>query len=319
MTIDWRPEVERQLRGAVSDLEWAGLERQGYIEDLELETMSAGQVADVIRKARSQASGNAARTSRPSAPWHKKRIELLGKIYEGIARDDPGVRRVRSSVYPERPIQQNLGAWIVGRYYSELRIQPGDELIEFRVLGARRAKGEPLIDLWYETDGRIRQLSVPQTLPLGATAKVAAGLSDSFRWHEWEATRWLLCEGVVPLPNVFRWWPRRLTINQTDTPTRLLLEVDPMLQPQEVADLYRIARADVTPRQRMRPLSEKTLALAELILDWPEDESWQRLQSRWNEGPGLHLGSYPMHGGGPSNFRRDARIAVRRLIYVGWE
>lgn len=157
----------------------------------------------------------------------------------------------------------------------------------------------------------------PHASALGELATAAAGLSELYRWHEWESTRWVLCDGDPPLPNVFRWWPQRLTINETDTATRLLLEVDPILQPREVASLYALARSNVTPRRRMRPMTNKALALAEFFLDSPEDESSDSQRTRWNEGPGRQFGLYPAHGGGPSNFTRDAE-PCHRAATRGW-
>jgi hypothetical protein len=321
MTIDGgRIDVELALGSRLSELEWEGLVARGDIEDFIVGEVSAEAIADSVRVDRSQQrSAVPARSERPTGAWHNKRMELLGKLYGTFAEQEPAVVRLRARLDPDRPTVPALGRWLVERYYAELGTAEGDVPAELHALGMRRAAGERLVALWYEVTGSVYQLQVPERSVLGAIATVAGELSASYRWHEWESTRWLLCEGSPPLPQVFRWWPQRLTNGETDTPTRLLIEVDPILTSAEVGAAYAAVRSTFAPHERLRPLNDKALALAEFGLGSPEDESWDHLRSRWNEGPGRRLGVYRSDGGGPSNFRRDVRNALRRLMIVGWQ
>jgi hypothetical protein len=87
---------------------------------------------------------------------------------------------------------------------------------------------------------------------------------------------------------------------------RIVLNIDPALPPEEVADAYREARE----RQGVagiRKMSDRQAVLAGWSFDRPEP--WRDLLVEWNKA--FPDWSYTAE----SNFRRDALRAQRRLMY----
>jgi hypothetical protein len=179
-------------------------------------------------------------------------------------------------------------------------------------------------ELWYRDSRAIRVVSVPPGSLLGEVAKVAATLSDHYRWNLWDATCWVVAGGDPPIPWVFRWKPELRRGAAGDTTTRLVIEVDPTLTPAEVTAAYGRARSAIFRGARLRPLDEKAQALVQFALDHgsgdgePPWEDWRRL---WNAGFGGPTGTYSGEDHGPGSkwrFRRDLRSAWRRFTRVGW-
>ena len=97
--------------------------------------------------------------------------------------------------------------------------------------------------------------------------------------------------------------------------TWLVLEVDPDMDPAEVAAAYRaVRRIVIGQRERIRPLGERALALGAWAACRAKNETWEQRRRAWNS-------SHPQwqHDGPASNFARDATVAERRLLLPGWQ
>ena len=134
--------------------------------------------------------------------------------------------------------------------------------------------------------------------------RLSEDLASRYQWQAAQATLFILT-GSAPLLQTIRVdapyrWP--LT-----SMTRITLEVDPTVTPQEVADAYRRARKAVIPG-KARPISDKHARLALFAAKQPDGASWAQQLATWNAvNPNWsyrHLGT----------FKRDARVAQERLL-----
>jgi len=144
------------------------------------------------------------------------------------------------------------------------------------------------------------------TVTLGGTLDRLRVLSNRLaNWYGWESgqsTLFVLTGWVPSLQEA----EASLRYRRLPSLTRLELKVDPTLTPQEVAEIYRRARANTMGR-RYRRLSKKHYTLA-TFADDAEDKSIEQQMRAWNE-------AYPEWGyTQPSNFSRDRAQARRRVL-----
>ena len=128
-------------------------------------------------------------------------------------------------------------------------------------------------------------------------------LADWYGWESGQATLFVLTGGV-PLVLVAE---APLRYRRLPALTRLVLTVDPVLTPREVAELYRRARAK-TLSKRYRSLSEKHIQLAAFGAKAEEKSAHERMRA-WNaEHPQWRYTE-------SSNFSRDCARARKRMLY----
>ena len=88
--------------------------------------------------------------------------------------------------------------------------------------------------------------------------------------------------------------------------SRITLDVDPTVTPQEVSDRYKQARTELMG-SRSRRMSEKHLRLA-IFADTHRDGTWEARMLEWNrEHPDWRYGE-------SRHFQRDATQATKRLL-----
>jgi hypothetical protein len=254
-------------------------------------------------------------------------VPILAAIYAAMAEDNPMVCGLRELLDASRPLPDatGLAGWIGDRHFSALDVERGDNDAARTALERIRSAGEQLVTITYLHKEQPTRLLVPAATLLGQIAINSERLADEYRWNSWDATRWLICGGTPPVPWVVRWrseirYSFTANFDATDTTTRLTLEIDPTLTPAEVAVAYSHARSAIFPRDRLRSLDRKALALAAFYLKQQENPpTWEAWRKRWNAGPGRKHGIYRGDGGGPWNFPRDVRSAYERLVKVGWQ
>jgi len=344
MLDDRRREIDLCLPKPLTDGEWHLLVSKGYVEDAEWHTPDGGAAgaAQYIREIR-QAVGGRPRSAPGAEPpppgWQQTRIEVLALKYAQMAERNSGVQHLRRKLdrearrAQENPTEASPGAlgrldeaelvgWLTARYYGEWGVEVGDNKGAHRALLSALSAGQQVLKLWYWDRDGVGVMTVRAKGTLGEIAKVAQGLSDTYRWQRWEATRWLLCGGRPPQPVLVWWRPLIRKIGRDDSTTRLEMVVDPTLSPSEVAAAYERARKRMFPRHRLRPLSAKSLERARFYLERlkvdDSGEQWEHWRKEWNDQHGSTLGRYPSTDAGRSHFRRDLREALRRLVYVGW-
>ena len=186
------------------------------------------------------------------------------------------------------------------------------------------ASGGKYLELWFRDVRGVQVVAAPPGSLLGEVAKVAAELSDRFRWNRWDATRWVVCGGDPPLPWVFRWKPELRGLHRgevTDTATRLTIEVDPSAarpksRPRMAGPGRRFSVAPGSARLRRR--RRRSCGSCSPSPRTSRMLPWDELLRRWNAGPGRKHGKYDREDWHRWNFRRELRAAWDRLVRVGW-
>lgn len=325
-----RGEIDSRLSTPLSDAEWKYLTEKGFVADAEWDSPSGGAAgaAAEVRRHRAVGWGRSARTrsARPPLGWHRTRAAILGRLYARLAEEDGEVQRVRAELDGlsdracGRPHEAGLSSWIEQQLYAAFGAKSGDASALGRAMLAHLGSDRGSESLCFPDGRGARIVEVPTSSVLARVAELSAALADRYRWEQWDATRWLVCGGDPPEPWLVHWQLTLRRVKGTDTTTRLLLEVDPVFSPAELAAMYGHIRAQLRPGRRFRPLDKSALARVNFYVDAAENSSqWDEWRRRWNQGPGRKHGTYSGVGGGPSNFRRDVRNAFSRLRWVGWK
>jgi hypothetical protein len=293
-----------------------------------------------------------------------ERAKALAKLYARYAgRPDgdapPGHKSLRDRLTPSaavireeigpRPKLVDLEDWYKQMWREAWGATAHDEAM--RAVATSSIAGTETVAFPYPMDegGMI----VPSNSAAARVAGHIQQLVHDFRWHPYHAARWLI-SAEEPIPPVTAATvsysldgisflgdavyvntdgrqeseiDRKAMVERfrpfTDTRTRITLEVDPAVSPAELGRIYAKARAAIAP-DRVRPLTDKALALATFLLDQEENASsapgstWDGWISKWNSGPGKKHGGYSRIGASRHNFRRDAKAALQRLRYSGW-
>ena len=225
-------------------------------------------------------------------------------------------------------------------------VDPQSHVME---LIARRAphSPRPIADLWWVADGREKGQGVDARGPLGQLAKLAGTLTDRYRWRPSGATMLVLAGWT---PEVFVYvGSAEIRHGYLAAGTRVTMTLDPALSPDEVAGIYdrlrhrfhpappprtqalrryRLAgyvgphvqmRTDV-PSSRTGPgrrLAANPAGLA-FFIDPANGHTWESLRDGWNRLYGDHAG-WAYTPANISNFTRDAKTALIRLLFPGWD
>jgi hypothetical protein len=163
---------------------------------------------------------------------------------------------------------------------------------------------------WWELDGGEWVAGRWPVLPRSALAELvelARALADRWRWDERDAVAFIV-SGERPSwsPVSVRSFEPRVEPKST---TRIVLEVEPCVTPEELSAWWRQLRGEMLER-RWRPMGEKHLALARFAAErdgigttWVEDQAeWNRRHPDWRYDD-------------RRAFHRDVRAAVERLLY----
>ena len=190
--------------------------------------------------------------------------------------------------------------WLVAPLPPDVQPQAGEPLT--LALQACRVQVETLRYV-VPDDPWVRARPVAAEGVLGRLERLSRRLADRYGWHPAQATVFVLT-GAVPLVDAVRVAWRRGAVPALD---RIVLDLDPVLTPAEVAVRYRQARAQALGKALVRPQSEKHLALAVFAVEHPDGTLRERMAA-WNR---AHPQWRYSHA---TNFGRDLRAAVRRLL-----
>jgi hypothetical protein len=324
--------VRRKLRHSLFEAVWGLLLREGYVEDV----LYGAQDGDwLVARAREILNARTPVTERvetsdgePSAG--QERAWALSQLVAHYAKEDPGVVAFRAKHLNAGLIRwANVEKWISeaseldgDRSASVTLTLPTDTTIESNPDGTRKidppiAKVVGRIKYSVGTlayalpgDRSVRRLAVTSGGVLDRLSRLADSLADSFGWNPAQATVFILA-GVTPLIAPVRVTTPAVKIRYgTDVgwARRITLDVDPAATPQEVLDAFTSARDQHSPTSRRR-LSVKHLRLAAFAGAEHADKPWAERHRLWNEK--FPEWAYPAE----SNFRRDAAVAQRRVLY----
>lgn len=135
--------------------------------------------------------------------------------------------------------------------------------------------------------------------------KICTFLAQRYRWTEEQAQHFVLTGTIPASPPVFTATLEKSALSEVLD--RLVLIVDPLLAPEQVAKLYRTVRQPVRKR-RARTMSQKHVYLAYYALRLRPYLPWSQMMDHWNQ-------AYPDWAyKEASNFGRDCNVALRAIL-----
>jgi hypothetical protein len=179
------------------------------------------------------------------------------------------------------PLDQ-LHSWIADRCSQEFR---GTEKGKLEYMGP---------DLWPARVGTCEG-SVLDRLRL-----LSISLADSFGWDYDQASTFVMT-GLTPTTPAVR--TKTVGGNPISSTKRIILDIDPLVEPRELNRRYKKALADANVRVKV---TKKQRRLAVFVCDSPDNE-WATLMSDWNE-------KFPRDAyDDVSRFQRET-VAARRML-----
>ena len=155
-------------------------------------------------------------------------------------------------------------------------------------------------------DQWVRRIPVKHGGPLGRLKALSQLLARRYKWMEAQATTFVLTD-TSPLLSSLR---ARFSIDFSQpVSSRITMEIDPTLTPEEVAGQYKKLRASLIGA-RYRSMSEKHLRLAEFFKGHkPEGTTWATLMNKWNHSQDRGWDYVRFE-----TFARDCKQAWQRLM-----
>ena len=223
-----------------------------------------------------------------------KRQEVVGWITDKAAEEGPASRYLRVPI-PDghEPIRRN------GRIVTEPPLTISDRISAIQV-------EVELLSYTSPDDQWVRKIPVKHGGTLDKLRVVSKALARRYTWSEALATVFVLT-GKSPLLSSLR-GGIRMVFNQHIS-SRISMEIDPTLTPDEVAERYKKLRSSFIG-VRYRSMSEKHLRLAEFYGGQkPEGTTWIALMDKWNRSQrrGWEYNRF-------ETFARDCKQAWGRLM-----
>jgi hypothetical protein len=305
---------------------------------------------------------------RPDGAAASARIDALSAIYAAWADTDSDVRFFRMSTLARRDTPEFLAylqrrgphpdyellqpgevaAWIKDQHDRIADHGDGDEHVRQLIMNRRPHEPSLTTNLRYMHGNKEKTLTIDARSPLGKLAKVAEKLASRYRWAPSQATVFVLA-GQMPEVCVYTGSAQiRYGLDSSAT-TRVTMNLDPSLTPEQVAGIYARLRAKLSS-DPPRSLSVKYCRLAEHVgphvrfyvrepgkvrragrrpapgpaglaqfIDPVPGYSWPTLHRDWN----VRYADLAEDGRSwryehLSNFTRDAKSALTRLLNPGW-
>ena len=333
-------EVVRQLLGAhlglpVSDEEFRFLDLQGALAPVQAAPEGSRQRAAAVREAakvvrdlrtaQGQLVEAGPKEAGPMVAGDRQRRYALSRLLALEAERNPEVMSFRA-----RHLEGGLLGWEQVEEWIKERAQTdgGHSQYVEMVLPAGATLKPTLSGLVAESSALLRDLQIEggvkaQTLKYGLpgekwvkVAPVRAGgvldelrkladrLADSYSWTKDQATVFVLTKVTPYMVGI-----RVETEIQTEHPaaSKIRLEIDPVVAPQEVLKAYSELRQQVL-KGTYRPLREKHLKLAVFAAERRPPAKWAQVMRAWNdEHPEYEYEKETV-------FARDCTAAQRRLL-----
>jgi hypothetical protein len=246
--------------------------------------------------------------------------------------------------------EASVPAWVRWCFAADSADGDGDRHV--RALIGSTPPGSPrrVADLWYFDNRQERALTVDAHGALGQLAQLAQDLAGRYRWRPSGATMLVLASHR---PEVFVYLgSAEIRYGEANATTRLTMTVDPALTEEEVAGIYGRLRQRFHPARPPRYQSPRRYHLAGHVgphvrirlgepgsrhgpgrppapgpsglatfFDLADGYTWEILRRQWNASYGDRTDEATGRSwqyDSPSNFTRDSRTAVVRLLYPGW-
>jgi hypothetical protein len=285
-----RRALERLIGSPLADSEWKWLGKRRYISEIESREGSleeaAEEAATEIRDGRRAFGGHGGNYGRSSIRSELQRTQRTALT------DDPRVRALSQAV----------------AHFA----QQDDQLQHFRrtILRGQLLSAADA-DRWIRRQSGTQRHSKAAvrlygtgTRALSRLEMLARDLSDVYAWAEPDAERFVLTGRVPPV------FPIRVTTEnrRLSVLDRIVLSVDPMVPPNQLAALYRGVRR-IFHSGRARRITAKHAQLGVVALLKPTKQSWAETLKRWNASCQTSE-RYSLC----SNFTRDCLRAKERLL-----
>ena len=305
--------IDACLSEPLSDSEWNLLETQGFVADLRQRRRSPEQAAALVDQWRDAVRGPVRRLRNPGASV-SQRASAMAYLLAVEARNLPSVLAFRRKVLKNkllRPEQVEHWFSILTRNQESkpwAKLYVSAEEAEVGVVQIGKAnlveQGYDVLEFLVPNSEQVRRVLVSSKGALGYLHWLTQQLSRHYRWQACQATMFVLTDAVPQvLESTFEIDDRRAV----PALSRVVITVDPTMNPREVADMYRQIRLKHFGR-RHRSMTPKHVELAKFWAEQEGDCSWKELQERWNQ---LHPEwSYQRE----QNFARDCAQARKRLL-----
>ena len=339
-----KEQLNKALDGPVDSLLWTFLDKYAFTVD-----RTPKQLASVVREMHQAVKGSNNREGNPlqepQEPEYVANLELIepasSRYHEVlsalIAREAANHRLVtdfRTKILTDEPSNllkpDKVDEWIRGKvelnWPPEVRdsVEP-DLTLEYTV------PDDPYSHIAWVVDGGF----------LGGLCRISEQLAEEFRWHQAEATSFVLA-GVPP---VVRRISGGIAFNLPDALFRIHLSIDPALTPKEVAAEYARIRGGIIHDKRTRTLNDKNIELASFAategielalvdkrqlgkfrfrLVPPKGKWWDKLIEDWNKAcPEDWDKTNPDEkwryaSTDIRHFKRDCRRVLQHMLYPGY-
>ena len=255
------------------------------------------------------------------------RLQILSNLTARQAATEKGVIAFRRQYLTERLVERGeVVEWIEGQAkedgrpssYLRVPVPDGYELVrndghvftdpQLTISNTTSAIQVDIELLSYASpdDEWVRRIPVKHGGTLDRLRLLSRSLARRFTWQEAQAATFILT-GISPKLSSLR-GGIRMAFSQPVS-SRINMEIDPTLTPEDVAERYKNLRASLIGT-RYRTMSEKHLRLAEFYGGHkPEGTTWAVLMDKWNHNQNRGWEYYRFEV-----FARDCKQAWRRLI-----
>ena len=297
----------------LSDSEWNLLETQGWNADIKQRRRTPEQAAALVEQWREAVVGSNPRIRSQSVPA-SLRAEAVAQLVAVEARKTEPVIEFRARVLRGKllaPDQVERWLGILARKQEAkpwVKVYVSAEEAEMGVVplgtGNVVTRGFDTLDCGVPGSERVYRTLVSSKGVLGWLHWLSGWLSQRFLWEARHATMFILTDVPPPIMEV-----HYSVDSQRAVPalTRVVMTIDPTMNPREVANLYREVRLRYFGR-RHRAMTSKHVELAKFWAAKGEDPAWKDLMTEWNK---LHpRWAYKRE----QNFARDCDQARERLL-----
>lgn len=336
-----RADLERELGRPLPDVTWEQVCHEKWDQDIEMGTMQAAEVASRLRAFAALGSSPARSLPRadeagshlvPNARLLRERAAALSECAARAAEGDWQIQRFRDQHLPDGLLPEaEIHRWVVETYQRDRSTgwpvrEP--EAGEGPSISARRHAKDARVQWtrfdWAEPDRQGSWIPgawpVPISGVLADLAEQAEALERQWRWSKIESVLFILTGRQAYVQPVVGTIQTSRGMNETlgwyDVFTRIAIEVDPTVTPDQLSAWWREARQSVLKGRRYRPLSERHLRLARFAVSRTNSGSWEQDRKAWNRAVSEAQPGWAYQD--RRTFRRDAVAAVRRLLSVGY-
>lgn len=342
--VDVRAELERQLRRELDDIAWEWLVSHRYVQEVLEQEETVDALAQRTRELEAAFSSDRERRRRPPPPPRTSErmteptaqpLSEASSLYEDalshavadLASEDREVVAFRRAAGIDGALLtwREVPAWVEARAAEQgtntlwVTVAVDDIPPSGIVTGRAESSSARLLHYFGPDDTWQRTVPTRAGHPLERLRVLAAGLKAAHAWTEAQAAVFVLT-GIAPTLALLRTTTGGTSIRHRTWcawSERIVLDVHPALPPDELANHYRTARRTYEQRRSrgrhlVRTQSPKHLRLARFRVTQPAGKPWRDLMAAWNNSSPAGE-RYAQE----SNFRRDAGLAVTRLLYRG--